>query len=145
PHHGLDFSAPTGTPVSAVGEGAVLFSGSRGQYGKLVIVKHPNGWQTYYGHLSAVSRGIRRGVKVSQGQVIGRVGATGMATGPHLHYEVRIKGRPVNPLALGLPQGKPVPASMMADFRTVRNRMDMQIASMRAPLVASTGKREKGT
>ncbi|MDA8337834.1 MAG: peptidoglycan DD-metalloendopeptidase family protein, partial [Nitrospiraceae bacterium] len=88
PHHGLDYAAPVGTPVSAIGDGTVVFAGKKGQYGNLVIIKHPNGYKTYYGHLSRFG-GIKSGTKVRQGQIIGYVGSTGLATGPHLHYEMR--------------------------------------------------------
>src|SRR4030043_1020330 len=90
PHHGLDYAALAGTPVSTVGDGKVIFSGYKGQYGNLVIIKHPNGYKTYYGHLSKIRKGIKRRVEVEQGQVVGYVGATGLATGPHLHYEMRV-------------------------------------------------------
>ncbi|MFZ6017334.1 MAG: peptidoglycan DD-metalloendopeptidase family protein [Nitrospirota bacterium] len=130
PHHGLDYSAPTGTPVSAVGDETVTFSGYKRQYGKLVIIRHPNGYKTYYGHLSKIRKGIKRGIKVKQGQVIGYVGATGLATGPHLHYEIRINNKPVNPLVLKLPQGKKIPEKIMAEFRNLKSQMDTQLASI---------------
>ncbi|MEW6676269.1 MAG: M23 family metallopeptidase, partial [Nitrospirota bacterium] len=130
PHHGLDYSAPTGTPVSAVGDGTVTFSGYKRQYGKLVIIRHPNGYKTYYGHLSKIRKGIKRGIKVKQGQVIGYVGATGLATGPHLHYEIRINNKPVNPLVLKLPQGKKIPEKIMAEFRNLKSQIDTQLASI---------------
>lgn len=73
-------------------------------YGKLVIINHPNGWKTYYGHLSKIEKDVKKGARVEQGRIIGRVGSTGLATGPHLHYEVRIRNKPVNPLGLKLPR-----------------------------------------
>lgn len=130
PHHGLDYSAAAGTPVSAVGEGTVVFSGYKGNYGKLVAVRHPNNWKTYYGHLSKIHKGVKRGRKVQQGQVIGYVGSTGLATGPHLHYEVRVKNKPVNPHALKLPRGRAVPSKLMAEFRSLKDQMDTRLASI---------------
>src|SRR4030042_2525714 len=114
PHHGLDYTAPAGTPVSTIGDGKVIFAGYKGQYGKLVIIKHPNGYKTYYGHLSRIGKDIKGGKKIQQGQVIGYVGSTGLATGPHLHYGMRINNRPVNPLSIKIPRGKSVPEILMA-------------------------------
>src|SRR3972149_5374979 len=130
PHHGLDYAAPTGTPVSAIGSGTVTFSGIKGQYGNLVIIKHPNGYKTYYGHLSKIEKHIKKGAKVEQGQIIGLVGATGLATGPHLHYELRIKNKAVNPLTVSLPRGKSIPAKRMAEFRQLKNEMEDSLASI---------------
>ena len=135
PHHGLDYAAPTGTPVSAIGSGTVVFSGIKGSYGKFVIIKHPNGYKSYYGHLSKIEKNIRVGVKAEQGQIIGYVGATGLATGPHLHYELRINDKPVNPLTGSLPRGKPIPSNMMTEFRQFRNEMDNQLASINPPAI----------
>lgn len=140
PHHGLDYVAPAGTPVSAVGDGVVTFAKYKGQYGNLIIIRHPNGWETYYGHLSRFKKGIRSGVKVEQGQVIGYVGSTGMSTGPHLHYEVRINNRPVNPLTLKMPEGKPVSEELMTDFNRIKNQMDIQLASISMPVLALKNK-----
>jgi murein DD-endopeptidase MepM/ murein hydrolase activator NlpD len=142
PHHGLDYAAPAGTPVSAVGEGVVEYAGYRGQYGKLVIIKHANGWRTYYGHMSNITKSMRRGKQIHQGQVIGRVGSTGLATGPHLHYELRINNRPVNPLSVKMPRGESIPANLLAEFKTFRNQMDAQFASIH-PRYAAHASREK--
>jgi murein DD-endopeptidase MepM/ murein hydrolase activator NlpD len=98
PHLGVDLAAATGTPVHASADGSVSWAGPKGGYGNLVEVTHPNGYATRYGHLSSVA--VRSGAPVRQGDVIGYVGATGLATGPHLHYEVRRKGVPVNPLVV---------------------------------------------
>ena len=135
PHHGLDYAAPTGTPVSAIGSGTVVFSGIKGSYGKFVIIKHPNGYKSYYGHLSKIEKNIRIGVRAEQGQIIGYVGATGLATGPHLHYELRINDKPVNPLTVNLPRGKSIPAKMMAEFRQFRNEMDSELVSINPPAI----------
>jgi murein DD-endopeptidase MepM/ murein hydrolase activator NlpD len=116
-HTGVDFGAPTGTRVKATGDATVEFAGRKGGYGNLVILRHHNGYETYYGHLSAFASGIRRGRAVSQGQVIAYVGATGVATGPHLHYEVRIAGKPYNPLSVKLPGSPPLATAQRAQFR----------------------------
>lgn len=94
-HKGLDISAPKGTPVMATAGGVGAFNGRERGYGKIVKIAHPNGIQTWYAHLSASK--LKRGKKVRRGQVIGKVGMTGNATGPHLHYEVRVNGVPRNP------------------------------------------------
>lgn len=137
PHHGLDYAAPRGTPVSAAGDGTVIFAGYKGGYGKLVIIRHPNGYKTYYGHMSRIERKIRKGRRVSQGDIIGYVGATGLATGPHLHYEMRINNRPVNPLLIKMPRGKNIPATQMVEFKRFRDQMDSQLASIMPPVVVS--------
>lgn len=131
PHHGLDYAAATGTPVSAAGDGTIHFAGHQGQYGKLVIVKHRNGYKTYYGHLSRFGKGIKNGVPVDQGRVIGYVGATGLATGPHLHYEMRIDNKPVNPMSQKIPQGSAISKTMVVPFGQFRDHMDTELASVK--------------
>ena len=130
PHHGIDYSAAAGTPVSAIGDGAVIFAGRKGQYGNLVILRHPNGFQTYYGHLSRINKGVRAGRKIEQGAVIGYVGSTGLATGPHLHYEMRIGNRPVNPQQVALPRGTAVPVDLLGEFQQQVRAMDTQLAAI---------------
>ena len=115
-HTGVDFGAPTGTRVKATGDATVAFAGRKGGYGNLVILRHQNGYETYYAHLSAFASGIRPGRAVSQGQVVAYVGSTGASTGPHLHYEVRIAGRPQNPMAIKLPGSPPLAAAQRARF-----------------------------
>jgi murein DD-endopeptidase MepM/ murein hydrolase activator NlpD len=136
PHHGVDYSAPTGTPVSAIGDGKIIFAGNKGGYGRLVGIRHPNGYETYYGHLSRIDKGIRSGTRVDQGDIIGYVGSTGLATGPHLHYEMKINHRSVNPLAIKMPRGESIPGKLMAEFRSFRDRMDTQLASIKPPVFA---------
>jgi murein DD-endopeptidase MepM/ murein hydrolase activator NlpD len=97
PHTGVDFAAPTGTPVRVTGDGVVVSAGPRGGYGIMVEVQHPSGYTTRYAHLSRLAQGITSGRTVRQGDVIGNVGMTGLATGPHLHYELRSQGRPIDP------------------------------------------------
>jgi murein DD-endopeptidase MepM/ murein hydrolase activator NlpD len=130
PHLGVDYAASVGTPVSTVGDGTVLFAGYKGQSGNMVIIKHFNGYRTYYGHLSKFKKGIKRGLRVKQGQIIGYVGATGLATGPHLDYRIKINNKFVNPLTLKLPRGTSIPNKLMADFRNFKNQMDTRLASI---------------
>jgi murein DD-endopeptidase MepM/ murein hydrolase activator NlpD len=115
-HTGVDFGAPTGTRVKATGDATVVFAGRKGGYGNLVILRHSNGYESYYAHLSAFASGIRSGRAVGQGQVIAYVGSTGASTGPHLHYEVRIAGRPQNPMAIKLPWSPPLALAQRKQF-----------------------------
>lgn len=115
-HTGVDFGAPTGTRVKATGDATVVFAGRKGGYGNLVILRHPNGYETYYAHLSRFATGMRPGRSVGQGDVIAYVGSTGASTGPHLHYEVRIGGKPQNPMAIKLPGSPPLAAAQRATF-----------------------------
>jgi murein DD-endopeptidase MepM/ murein hydrolase activator NlpD len=130
PHLGVDYAASTGTPVSAIGDGRVIFAGYKGQNGNIVAIRHFNGYRTFYGHLSKIVKGIRKGVKVKQGQVIGYVGATGLATGPHLDYRIKVNNRFVNPLTLKLPRGSSVPKKLRSEFRDFKNKMDTRLASI---------------
>jgi murein DD-endopeptidase MepM/ murein hydrolase activator NlpD len=129
----VDYAAPKGTPVSAAGDGVVVFAGYKGQNGNLVIIKHPNGYRTYYGHLWKFARGIRKGRRVKQGQVIGYVGSTGLATGPHLDYRVKRNGRFINPLAMKLPPARRLPRRLMSSFKALRLAMDERLASITLP------------
>jgi len=128
-HNGTDYVAPKGTPVSAIGNGQVLAAGHQGGYGKLVVIRHPNGYKTFYGHLSGFARGVRKGAGVMQGQLIGYVGSTGMSTGPHLHFEMRVNDRAVNPRKIEIPAGQPVPEALLASYRSVRDQLAGQLAS----------------
>ncbi|MGV6802012.1 MAG: M23 family metallopeptidase [bacterium] len=94
-HNGVDYGAATGTPIKSAGPGKVIFAGRKGGYGNLVIIRHGNECETYYAHMSKIN--VVHGQKVVGGMIIGRVGATGNATGPHLHFETRVNGKPVNP------------------------------------------------
>lgn len=131
PHHGIDFVAPEGTPVSSIGDGKVEFAGFKGQYGNLVIIKHSNGWKSFYGHLSKFGNGIRVGEKVKQGEVIGYVGSTGLCTGPHLHYELKAGQRPVNPFKIKVPEGKEIPKEKMEEFLKLKNKIDKNIKDLK--------------
>lgn len=126
-HVGIDFAAAPGTPVRAVADGVVRRAGWSGGYGNLIELGHPRGYSTRYGHLRAFAKGVRDGARVKQGQVIGYVGMTGLATGPHLHYEFRENGRPVNPATVRSIQGEPVDAGADSRFREV---IDARLAAM---------------
>ena len=115
-HTGVDYAAPTGTRVKATADGYVQFAGRQGGYGNLIILRHRNDYSTVYGHLSAFAKGLRVGQRVAQGDVIGYVGMTGLATGPHLHYEFRVNGVYQNPLKLAAPPGPPITASLRPVF-----------------------------
>ncbi len=123
PHLGVDYGAPTGTPVIVVANGTVVSAGMSGGSGNMVRIRHTNGYETYYLHLSAFAKGMRRGARVTQGQTIGRVGSTGLATGPHLDYRMRKSGAFVNPLLehRKLPPGDPVPEEHREAFQAVRD------------------------
>ncbi len=136
-HTGVDFGAPTGTRVKATGDATVVFAGRKGGYGNLVILRHPNGYETYYAHLSGFASGIHAGRTVSQGQVIAYVGSTGTATGPHLHYEVRIAGRPQNPMAIKLPGSPPLAAAQRARFLEQTSGWSDKLALLRGTNLAA--------
>jgi murein DD-endopeptidase MepM/ murein hydrolase activator NlpD len=131
PHLGVDYAAPVGAAVVAVASGTVVSAGYSGASGNLVHLKHARGIETYYLHLSAFGKGIHSGAHVDQGQVIGRVGATGAATGPHLDYRLKRDGAFVNPLAAHSKQapGEPIPASELPRFRSMRERLIAQLSS----------------
>lgn len=124
PHHGIDYVAQRGTPVSATSDGRVSFAGYRGAYGRLVILTHPGGMQTYYGHLSRIAAGVRSGKSIGQGDLVGHVGSTGMATGPHLHYEMRLNARPINPASVKMTAANPVTQAQMGDFQRLTAARD---------------------
>jgi murein DD-endopeptidase MepM/ murein hydrolase activator NlpD len=121
PHLGIDYSAPIGTPVSAIGNGTIIFAGLNNGYGKCVKIKHPNGYISYYGHLSRIESGIKNGVRVKKGQVIGYVGMTGIATGPHLDFRVKKDGKFVNFLKLKFVPEKNIPPAYMDEFNNIKN------------------------
>ena len=128
-HKGIDYGAPTGTRVRAVADASVEFAGRQGGYGNLVILKHQGAYSTAYGHLSAFGPGIRKGARISQGDTIGFVGQTGVATGPHLHYEFRVNSQQVNPMTASLPDAIPLNASNLQRFKaateTLRPHLDL--------------------
>ncbi|OSM00104.1 putative M23 peptidase domain-containing protein [Magnetofaba australis IT-1] len=119
-HKGVDYAAPTGTPIRAAGNGRVIYRAYKGGFGNLVLIRHNSTYTTAYAHMSRYARNLKPGSRVRQGQVIGYVGATGKATGPHLHYEVRVRGVQVNPLSVKLPSARSLPRSLMPKFRQQR-------------------------
>ena len=135
-HKGIDFAVPTGTPILAAGSGQVEFSAWNGSYGKYIRIRHSSTYKTAYAHLSGFAAGIRKGVSVEQGQVIGYVGSTGRSTGPHLHYEILVNNRKVNPVTVKLPTGKSVPASEMAEFNKQVKRIKDQMSNSVTPQYA---------
>jgi murein DD-endopeptidase MepM/ murein hydrolase activator NlpD len=116
PHYGVDYGAPTGTPVHVTSDGTVTTAGRKGGGGNMVTVRHTNGYETNYLHLSRFANGIRRGVRVSQGQVIGYVGSTGLSSGPHLDYRVQLNGRWINPLSISSPAVEPLADERLQRF-----------------------------
>lgn len=116
PHRGVDYAAPRGTPIMSAGDGVVTFSGVKTGYGNVVIIKHGERYSTLYAHMNSFAKGMRRGKRVTQGQMIGRVGSTGWATGPHLHYEFQVDGSHRNPLTVKLPLAQPIEKRFRRDF-----------------------------
>jgi murein DD-endopeptidase MepM/ murein hydrolase activator NlpD len=119
-----------------VGDGAVIFAGYKGPNGNLVIVRHPNGYTTSYGHLARIKKGIRLHAEVRQGDVIGTVGSTGLSTGPHLDFRIRLRGTFLNPLTVNLPRGGTIPPNRMPDFRGVAEEFARSLAAISPALHA---------
>mgnify|MGYP001943943661 CR=1 FL=1 len=139
-HKGTDYAAPRGTPIKAAGDGRVTFAGRKGGYGNTVIIQHGQTYQTLYAHLHNFNRGIRSGVNVRQGQIIGYVGSTGLATGPHLHYEFYVNGVVKNPVTVALPQADPVPKAELARFKAQTQPMMAKLEQyLESTTVAMTG------
>ena len=116
PHYGVDYGAPVGTPVLCTADGTVTLAGRNGGGGNMVRVRHANGYETNYLHLSRFGKGVRKGARVAQGQVVGYVGSTGLSTGPHLDYRVRLNGKWINPLTISSPPVKPLEAERLQRF-----------------------------
>ena len=127
PHLGIDYAAPTGTPVAAVGDGRVVSAGWNKGFGRCVEIRHNGSYSSAYGHLSRFAPGVRQGAAVKQGQIIGYVGCTGWATGPHLDFRFNRDGRPVNPLHLRLPTAEPVPSQHLTAFREHAARLEGEL------------------
>ena len=128
-HTGVDWATAYGTPIFAAGNGAIEKIGWEGGYGKYIRVKHNNGYETAYGHMSAFAKGMEVGKRVRQGQVIGFVGSTGQSTGAHVHFEILVNGRFVDPMRVKLPRGRALEGPMMAGFEKERDRLDGMMAS----------------
>jgi murein DD-endopeptidase MepM/ murein hydrolase activator NlpD len=123
-HTGVDWATSPGTPILAAGTGVIEEAGRKGQYGNYVRIRHPNGYHTAYGHMLRFRKGVQAGAKVRQGEIIGYVGATGLASGPHLHYEVLINSRFVDPLAIQVPRERELSGRVLAEFQKERQRID---------------------
>lgn len=136
-HRGVDYGASTGTPVLATGDGRVELAGRKGGYGNTIILKHGGRYSTLYAHLSRFAKGVRRGAAVQQGDVIGYVGATGLVTGPHLHYEFRVDGQHRDPLTFETPKAEPIEARYRKEFLAMAQERIDEIAEIRAEQVAS--------
>jgi len=136
-HKGVDFAAPTGTRIKATSGGVISFVGTKSGYGNIVVLQHQNGISTVYGHLSRFVSGLRKGMKVSQGEIIGFVGMTGLATGPHLHYELLLRGQHRNPMTIALPAAKPIEAKYSADFAAASAVSNAQLDLLSASNVAA--------
>jgi len=126
-HQGVDFAAPEGTPIMAAGTGHIEFVGNNGGAGKYIRIKHMNGYKTAYAHLSKYASGINKNVKVKQGQTIGYVGSTGLSTGPHLHYEVWLNGKRINPMTMKLPSGKKLENNDLDIFLNLKEEIDLKM------------------
>lgn len=137
PHHGLDYCAPIGTPVSSVGDGVVVFKGWRGGYGNLVEIRHKNNFRTRYGHLSRFAANLRLNHHVKMGEIIGYVGSTGLSTGPHLHFELHKDGVPINPLTVKLPRAPSVNPAYRPAFDRICDSLSATAASFFAPVAES--------
>jgi murein DD-endopeptidase MepM/ murein hydrolase activator NlpD len=142
PHHGVDYAAPTGTPVVSIGDGRVVSAGWNGGMGKYVEIRHNHVYSSCYGHLSRYGRGVKRGARVSQGQVIGYVGSTGLSTGPHLDFRVKRYGSYVNPLTIDYPRGDPISEDLKDAYFAAR---DVVLKGLRHRQVAATSSMSTGS
>ena len=129
-HQGIDFAVSSGTPIMAAGNGTVTLAGRSGGYGNLLIIRHANGFSTAYAHLSKYANGVRKGARVRQGQIVAYSGATGLATGPHLHYEVRENGKQVNPATIKVASGRKLEGQELELFMAERDRIEQLVASI---------------
>jgi murein DD-endopeptidase MepM/ murein hydrolase activator NlpD len=135
PHFGIDYAAPVGTPVWVVSDGTVIFAGRAGGFGRLVKIRHSNGYVSYYAHLSRFAKGLHVGQVVRQKQPIGYVGNSGLSTGPHVCFRIQKDGRYVNPATLRTPAGEPIPPRLLAAFKATRDTMLADLGPL--PLVAT--------
>ena len=131
-HNGVDYAAPTGTPIHATADGVVEYIGAQRGYGNTIILKHHSNYSTLYAHQSRFAKGLRKGDRVEQGQLIGYVGSTGWSTGPHLHYEFRIAGKPVDPLAVDLPVARKLEPAQKALFTAAAAQYKTQLSLLQS-------------
>jgi murein DD-endopeptidase MepM/ murein hydrolase activator NlpD len=130
PHRGVDYAAATGTPIMATGDGKVSFIGTKGGYGRTVVLSHGGKYTTLYAHMSRFKKGLKSGQRVKQGQIIGYIGSSGLATGPHLHYEFRVNGVHRNPLTVALPHAKPLANQYMSKFKSQASPLLAQLDNL---------------
>jgi murein DD-endopeptidase MepM/ murein hydrolase activator NlpD len=135
-HKGVDYAAATGTPVKATGNGKIVLRGKKGGYGNTVVIQHGSSYSTLYAHLNNFARGKTVGSRVQQGEIIGYVGSTGLATGPHLHYEFRVNGVHRNPLTVKLPDAAPLPKKFREDFKLATENLIAQLELAKTQTVA---------
>ena len=128
-HRGVDFAAPAGTPIYAAGQGSIVYAGRKGAYGNYIRLRHNRLYATAYAHMRRFARGMAKGRRVKQGQVIGYVGSTGRSTGPHLHYEILREGRRVNPFKVKMPSGRKLTGKELERFLAARDDIDRQYAA----------------
>jgi murein DD-endopeptidase MepM/ murein hydrolase activator NlpD len=128
-HKGVDFAAPPGTPIIAAGSGVVREAGWRGSYGRYIRIRHNSTYDTAYAHMKSIARGVRAGSRVQQGQIIGYVGSTGRSTGPHLHYEILVNNRQVNPVTVRLPTGTRLDKANLPAFSKQVELVDAEVLS----------------
>jgi murein DD-endopeptidase MepM/ murein hydrolase activator NlpD len=138
PHLGIDYAAPSGTPVDTIGDGTILFAGWEGGFGRFIKIRHPNGYTSTYGHLSKYAKGIRSGARVSRGQVVGYVGSSGLSTGPHLDFRLMQGNQFINFLALKLPEASSIPSQYLAKFAQMKQERLRQFNQ--TPQAADTSK-----
>ncbi len=131
-HKGVDYAAPTGTRVRATADGAVAFAGRQGGYGNVVVLRHPNNTSTLYGHLSGFARGLRTGQRIRQGETVGYVGMSGLATGPHLHYEFRVNDVHLDPQRVAMPQAPSINARNRAAFEQLAQPMAHRLTLLKS-------------
>jgi murein DD-endopeptidase MepM/ murein hydrolase activator NlpD len=136
-HKGVDYAARRGTPIKATGDGKIVFKGNKGGYGKTIIIKHGSAYSTLYAHMRSYNKRSRIGSRVKQGQVIGYIGSSGLATGPHLHFEFRVNGVHRNPLTVRLPKASPLPSKYRDDFNNKAENLLAQLNLIKTNTLAS--------
>lgn len=139
-HKGVDYAAPMGTPIRAAGKGKVVFAGKKSGYGNVVEIKHNGSYNTLYAHMKGFAQGVKVGASVRQGQTIGYVGMTGLATGPHLHYEFHVNGKHVNPLSAKLPMADPIAANEKSRFIAATQNLVAQLKNYHSEVALSNNK-----
>jgi murein DD-endopeptidase MepM/ murein hydrolase activator NlpD len=143
-HKGIDLAAPIGTPIQSTGDGVIATIGRHNGYGNMIEIKHDKKFSTVYGHMLRFAKGLSKGSKIRRGQVIGYVGQTGLATGPHCHYELHVHNQPKNPTTTYLPTATPVPAREIAAFKAKARKLFAQLKSLEEAAFAQKGKANKG-